>query len=138
MKIQKIIAHPISYELGTEFWMSREPYRTASSILVQVFTDEGIVGLGQVHGRPMKEIVEIIGVIEALIVGMDAMANDAVWQKIFNLPMSRAGPEIGSASCRDRACQYESISVVAVYLKKKHRPSLSSSETCQTTPPIFN
>src|SRR3546814_12374706 len=105
MKIQKIIAHPISYELGTEFWMSREPYRTASSILVQVFTDEGIVGLGQVHGRPLKEIVEIIGVIEALIVGMDAMANEAVWQKILNLTMRSEERSVGTecdSTCRAR------------------------------------
>src|SRR3546814_20766842 len=29
------------------------------------------------------------------------------------------GPEIGRASCRERVCQYVSISVVAVSLKKK-------------------
>ncbi|SHI27465.1 L-alanine-DL-glutamate epimerase [Pollutimonas bauzanensis] len=94
MKIQKIVAHPISYELDTEFWMSREPYRTASSIIVQVFTDDGIVGLGQIHGRPMKEIIEIIGLIEGMIAGMDAMANEAVWQKVFALTTSRAGTEL--------------------------------------------
>src|SRR3546814_19355219 len=30
-----------------------------------------------------------------------------------------SGPEIGSASCRERVCKYVSISVVAVSLKKK-------------------
>src|SRR3546814_19948141 len=30
-----------------------------------------------------------------------------------------SGPEIGRASCRERVCQYVSISVVAVSLKKK-------------------
>ncbi len=91
MKIQKIVAHPISFDLSQVFWMSREPYRTASSIIVQVFTDDGIVGLGQIHGRPMKEIIEIIGLMEGMIKGMDALAHEAVWAKLFALTSSRAG-----------------------------------------------
>jgi len=94
MKIEKIVAHPISFDLGTEFWMSREPYRTASSILVQVFTDEGVVGLGQIHGRPMKEIVDILGVIEQLVAGMDALASESIWGRIFALTTTRAGAEL--------------------------------------------
>src|SRR3546814_15616903 len=34
--------------------------------------------------------------------------------------LARPVPEIGRASCRERVCQYVSISVVAVSLKKKH------------------
>src|SRR3546814_11267092 len=35
-------------------------------------------------------------------------------------PRGRGLAEIGRASCRERVCQYVSISVVAVTLKKKH------------------
>src|SRR3546814_14801975 len=34
--------------------------------------------------------------------------------------LEKAIKEIGRASCRERVCQYVSISVVAVYLKKKN------------------
>ncbi len=91
MKITKIVPHPISVDLGKAYWMSREPYRTASSIILQVFTDEGLVGLGQIHGRPMKEIVDIILNLNNVLVGMDAMAHEAVWQKVFALTTTRAG-----------------------------------------------
>src|SRR3546814_19703189 len=39
------------------------------------------------------------------------------------VPRQHAAPfeQIGRASCRDRVCQYVSISVVAGSLKKKHR-----------------
>ena len=94
MKISKIVAHPISFELPREFWMSREPYRTASSIIVQVFTDEGIVGLGQIHGRPMKEIVGILQSLERILVGMDAIRHELVWKKVFELTTTRAGAEL--------------------------------------------
>src|SRR3546814_11119615 len=40
--------------------------------------------------------------------------------------------QIGRASCRERVCQYASISVVAVSLKTKNRPYLKGHE-CQTT-----
>src|SRR3546814_14472261 len=40
----------------------------------------------------------------------------------YTLP-EKINDEIGRASCRERVCQYVSISVVAVTLKKKQRPT---------------
>src|SRR3546814_16541220 len=39
--------------------------------------------------------------------------------QLFGAPMGT--PQIGRASCRERVCQYVSISVVAGSLKKKHK-----------------
>src|SRR3546814_11006813 len=52
-------------------------------------------------------------------VGGDALANPA---DLIEAAGAGAAPgdKIGRASCRDRVCQYVSISVVAVSLKKKH------------------
>src|SRR3546814_13090638 len=36
--------------------------------------------------------------------------------------------EIGRASCRERVCQYGSISVVAVSLKKKHKKKINKKK----------
>src|SRR3546814_12064301 len=38
---------------------------------------------------------------------------------------TKAGQKIGRASCRERVCQYVSISVVAVALKKKNNRTLT-------------
>ena len=56
MKIADIKVHPISFTLERPFWMSLERYSVASELVVEVFTDEGLVGIGEVHGKPMPEI----------------------------------------------------------------------------------
>src|SRR3546814_17563611 len=46
---------------------------------------------------------------------------------------STAIPKIGRASCRERVCQYVSISVVAVSLKKKQlKNNNSTKQHCKT------
>src|SRR3546814_16595164 len=43
------------------------------------------------------------------------------------LALRRAAAQIGSATCRDRVCQYVYISVVAVSLKTNHRTITQNS-----------
>src|SRR3546814_6995013 len=79
MKITELTAHVIAVPLKTTFWMSREPYKADSEIIVELKTDEGITGIGQIHGRPMAEIVDILNDFGELIRGMDAMGHIPVW-----------------------------------------------------------
>ena len=58
--IADIRIHPISVPLERAFWMSLEPYTTAAEIVVEIETDDGLVGLGEIHGRPQGEIVRIL------------------------------------------------------------------------------
>ncbi|MFQ5972961.1 MAG: mandelate racemase/muconate lactonizing enzyme family protein [Alphaproteobacteria bacterium] len=90
MRITRVTPHAISVPLKRTFWMSREPYRTASEIIVEVTTDEGITGHGQIHGRPMAEIVDLLEQFGELITGMDALSHLAVWHKLFDTTTSRA------------------------------------------------
>lgn len=90
MKITGLIAHVVSVPLKRVFWMSREPYRTDSEIIVELKTDEGITGYGQIHGRPIAEIVEFLNGFAGLIAGMDPLAQIAVWHKLFDVTTSRA------------------------------------------------
>lgn len=89
LAIKDIRVHPISVPLARTFWMSREPYRTASEIIVEVLTSEGIVGYGQIHGRPMEEIVKILHQMTPMLIGMDALAHEVIWEKLFALTYSR-------------------------------------------------
>ena len=54
--------------------------KASSVIVVEVRTDDGLTGYGQIHGSPMKKSicawVERFGVI---VSGMDALAHVAVW-----------------------------------------------------------
>src|SRR3546814_14404059 len=45
-----------------------------------------------------------------------------------NCGWSRPSMKIGRASCRERVCQYVSISVVAVSLKKKKKPHTQTNQ----------
>lgn len=91
MKIEKIEVHAIAVDLGRWYWVSRFPVRTASELIVKITTSDGITGLGVVHGRAQKEIVGILQAIATEIIGMDALAHEAVWSKIFSLTTTRQG-----------------------------------------------
>ena len=60
LAIADIRIHPISIPLARPFWMSLEPYTVAAEIVVEVETDDGLVGIGEIHGRPQAEIVRIL------------------------------------------------------------------------------
>jgi L-alanine-DL-glutamate epimerase-like enolase superfamily enzyme len=95
MKITRIKAHPVSTKLDKVYWTARGAWARYNMILVEVETDEGIVGYGQINKTPLKEIAEIAVELEEVIRGMDALAHEAVWTKIFNLTVPHLEP--GSA-----------------------------------------
>jgi L-alanine-DL-glutamate epimerase-like enolase superfamily enzyme len=94
MKIHSVKAHAISIELDRKFWVSRFPLKTASEIIVEIRTDDGATGYGVIHGRPIKEILGIVQALEGELVGMDALAHEDVWWKIFSLTTTRYGYDV--------------------------------------------
>lgn len=91
MKIVDIKIHPISFTLERPFWMSLERYSAASELVVEVFTDEGLVGIGEVHGQPMPEIARLLtGPLLDRVRGRDPLETEAIWQDIFSLTHTRA------------------------------------------------
>lgn len=91
MKIEKITCHAIAVDLGRWYWVSRYPLRTGSELIVEVKTSDGAVGYGVVHGRSQKEIVKIIEALTPELIGMDALAHETIWWKIFSLTTTRYG-----------------------------------------------
>ena len=94
MKIESIKVHAISVDLGQWYWISRFPLRTATEMIVEVRTSDGITGYGVIHNRPQKEIVTMVEALAGEIIGMDALAHEDVWWKIFSLTTTRAGFEL--------------------------------------------
>ena len=85
MKITRIKAHPMSMKLDKVYWTSRAAWGTYNTIVVTVETDEGITGIGFINKTPLKDIAEIVDALGPVVKGMDALAHEAVWDKIFNL-----------------------------------------------------
>ncbi len=99
MKITNIQVHQVSAPLARSFWMSLEPYTTASELIVRVETDEGLVGIGEIHGRPMDQIATIVsGTFAPLLTGKDPMEHERHWSAMFAHTHSRAGAGLGQAT----------------------------------------
>ena len=72
--------------------MSLEPYRTASEIIVLVSTDTGLVGIGEIHGRPLGSIARIVTeVLAPRLIGRDLLERHLLWEEMFRLAHSREG-----------------------------------------------
>jgi D-galactarolactone cycloisomerase len=91
VKIASIRTHPASIPFAVHRVTAHEPMRAASVILVEVRTDEGVTGCGQIHGAPQKEICEWVARLAEVACGMDALAHLAVWERLFSLTSPRPG-----------------------------------------------
>ena len=96
MKIASITTHALSMPLPVPLWTAHEALRSASAILVEVMTDDGLTGYGEIHGEPMKQICEWVARFAEVVRGMDALGHVAVWEKLFSLTSPRPGGAHGS------------------------------------------
>jgi D-galactarolactone cycloisomerase len=94
-RIAEIRTHPVSVPLARVLWTAQEALAHASAIVVEVRTDDGLVGLGEIHGSPQKAICEWVARFAEVIRGMDATAPVAVWDKLFALTAPRPGALAG-------------------------------------------
>src|SRR5574341_862635 len=88
-KIAEVNAHPVSVPLKQVLWTAHEELKDSSVILVEVRTDDGIVGYGPIHGSPQKAICEWVARFGELIRGMEATASVEVWEKLCGLTSPR-------------------------------------------------
>ncbi|TYB83601.1 mandelate racemase/muconate lactonizing enzyme family protein [Oceaniovalibus sp. ACAM 378] len=95
MKIQTIEAFPISFPIpegnSVTLGIGRSVKRDA--VLVKITTDEGVVGWGESHhGRAPGAVAHLIrSTLSDLIVGMDALANVTVWDRIYKMQLASHG-----------------------------------------------
>lgn len=90
MKIADIRVYPLVAPLARPFWMSLEPYTAASELVVEVFTDDGLAGIGEVHGKPMPQIAALLtGPLLELVRGRDPLETEAIWLDVFRLTHTR-------------------------------------------------
>ncbi|MGA9659836.1 MAG: mandelate racemase/muconate lactonizing enzyme family protein [Asticcacaulis sp.] len=88
MKITEIRSHVLQYELDEDLGYSQQYYSRRTTHLVEVRTDNGLVGWGECFGGgniafANKTIVE--KVIQPLIIGMNPLDREVIWHKVYNL-----------------------------------------------------
>ena len=55
MKITDVVIHPLQADHGHLTWTAHEPFARPILTLVEVRTDEGIVGIGEVASGPQSD-----------------------------------------------------------------------------------
>ena len=83
MKITEVRAHPLAIPLTEALFTAHEALRDSSMVLVEVRTDEGLTGYGEIKGSPLKTIAEWVSRLGEVIVGMGATrARDRLEQAL--------------------------------------------------------
>jgi Enoyl-(Acyl carrier protein) reductase len=85
-RIASVKPHPISVPLNDPVWTAHEELKSSSVIVVEVRTDDGLTGYGQIHGSPMKAICAWVERFGEIVRGMDALAHVAVSQSAMSMP----------------------------------------------------
>ncbi len=88
-RIASVNTHPIAVPLGRKHRTAHEAREDVSLLLVEVRTDDGLAGYGQVSSTPMKDISAWVARFGEIVTGMDALAHVAVWEKLFGLTSPR-------------------------------------------------
>lgn len=93
MRIAQVQSYPLSVPVGDLQRTSQGSFGTISIVVVEVVTDDGIVGVGEALARfGPKAYAELIdGLLAPKILGMDPFAIEAIWQKLFRTFSGRSG-----------------------------------------------
>jgi D-galactarolactone cycloisomerase len=109
MKIVDVIAHVLSTPLDEPFAFSQGWCKKRGSMIVEIITDEGVVGWGEslCHGMQPPEIsasfVEFC--FKSLLIGRDPFDVEVLWEEMYNLtrPFGQSGAAVNAISGVDIA-----------------------------------
>ena len=91
MKITEVIAHPLAMAYERVKWTAHEAFARAEVTLVEIRTDDGIVGAGEIVIGPQPMTVKMIEMLAPVIKGMDPTRIDDIWKKMFSITNPRPG-----------------------------------------------
>ncbi|MCS0494450.1 mandelate racemase/muconate lactonizing enzyme family protein [Ancylobacter sp. MQZ15Z-1] len=82
MKITDVRAHVLEAALSQPFAYSRAWYATRTAMIVEIVTDEGLVGWGECYG-PARINAAVVAAMRPLLVGQDPMRSEYLWNEIY-------------------------------------------------------
>ena len=94
MKITGIRSHPMTVPLRTAFRVGTLAITAASILVVEVTTDEGVIGLATVHRSPMQTVAKLLDALQSIVTGMDPMLHEAVWARVFAITTATSDPTL--------------------------------------------
>jgi D-galactarolactone cycloisomerase len=82
MKIRDVHVHVLEAELSAPFSWSLGWARQRTALLVEIETEEGLIGWGEAYG-PARPNASVIDAMTPLLLGADALASDALWERLY-------------------------------------------------------
>lgn len=82
MKIRSVKAHVLRAKLQAPFAYSRAWYDERWSLIVEVTSEDGVSGFGEVYG-PARMNAPLVAIYGELIVGRDGGAREQIWEDIY-------------------------------------------------------
>jgi D-galactarolactone cycloisomerase len=82
MKISNIRTHVLEASLSQPFAYSRAWYSTRMAMIVEIETDEGLIGWGECYG-PAWMTSAVVKTVTPWLIGMDPLRTDFLWQEVY-------------------------------------------------------
>jgi D-galactarolactone cycloisomerase len=82
MKIKNVRTHVLEAALSQPFAYSRAWYDTRTAMVVEIETDDGLVGWGECYG-PAQMTAAVVGGVAPWLIGEDPLRTDVIWQTIY-------------------------------------------------------
>jgi len=105
MRIMDVKTYALRAGLDEPFGFSQGWYYERAGVIVQVLTDEEIVGWGETYG-PIKAVCTIIEtILKPIIIGKDPFDVEVLWEQMYNntRPYGQKGIIIQAISALDIA-----------------------------------
>jgi D-galactarolactone cycloisomerase len=83
MRVREIVTHLLEAPLVKPFGWSFSQTDKRTALVVEIVTDEGLVGWGECYG-PHRANAAVVQALAPLVIGADPMAGDAVWERLYN------------------------------------------------------
>jgi D-galactarolactone cycloisomerase len=82
MQIKKVRTHVLAAALSEPFAYSRAWYDTRMAMIVEIETDNGLVGWGESYG-PAWMTSAVVDALAPSLVGQDPLRTDWIWQEVY-------------------------------------------------------
>jgi D-galactarolactone cycloisomerase len=82
MIITAVHTHVLDAKLSQPFAYSRAWYDTRTAMLVEIETDEGLIGWGECYG-PARMTAAVVNAVAPWLIGEDPLRTEHLWQTIY-------------------------------------------------------
>src|SRR5215471_14659792 len=83
MKITDVRAHVLEAKLSQPFSYARAWYASRTALIVEIVTDQGLVGWGECYG-PAGINAGVVAAMQPPLVGQDPMRSEWLWHEIYS------------------------------------------------------